>query len=134
MIIGVMQMNNDKQEKYSQIISYLDSLDLETVTRLKEILLANQEQYKTNPVETIKSALTTIMNDGQLTTPEEQGHARTIYDNQAREIAFIESMSSEARRYREGLALQREQRYEEMISEAEEKLGPIESPMDRLRR
>lgn len=127
-------MNNDKQEQYSQIISYLDSLDLETVTRLKEILLANQEQYKTNPVETIKSALTTIMNDGQLTTPEEQGHARTVYDNQTRGKAFVESMSSQARRYREGLESQREQRYEEMISEAEEKLGPIESPMDRLKR
>ena len=43
-------------------------------------------------------------------------------------------MSSQARRYREGLELQRQQRYEDMISEVEEKLGPIESPMDRLKR
>ncbi|MGN1371322.1 MAG: hypothetical protein ACI4XM_03505 [Candidatus Coprovivens sp.] len=127
-------MNRDKQELYNQVISDLESLDLESLTRLKEILIANPEQYKTNPVEAIKNALTTIMNDEQLTTPEDQGYARTIHSNQERGKSFVESMSSQARVYREGLATQREQRYEEMISEAEEKLGPIESPMDRLRR
>ena len=127
-------MNRDNQELYGQIISNLESLDLDTLTKLKEILIANQEQFKTNPVEAIKNALTTIMNDEQLTTPKDQGYARTIYDNQARGKAFVEAMSSQARTYRDGLASQREQRYEEVMSEVEEKLGPIESPMDRLRR
>lgn len=47
-------------------------------------------------------------------------------ENQTREKAVAESMSSQARKYREGLELQREQNHEEMVSEVEEKLEPIE--------
>ena len=43
-------------------------------------------------------------------------------ENQTREKAVAESMSSQARKYREGLELQREQNHEEI----EEKLEPIE--------
>ena len=56
MDIRVIKMNRDNQELYGQIISNLESLDLDTLTKLKEILIANQEQFKTNPVEAIKNA------------------------------------------------------------------------------
>lgn len=47
---------------------------------------------------------------------------------------FVETMSSQARMQQENIQRRRDERYEEMIFKDEEKLGPIESPMDRLRR
>ncbi len=57
-------------------------------------------------------------------------------DNKSLEMekSYVETISSQARLQQENIQRRRDERYEEMISEAEEKLGPIESPMDRLRR
>lgn len=127
-------MNNNQEEKINNMIRYLETLDSKTIIRLKEILLANQEQYKIDPIDTLKKALITIMSENQLTASEDQAPVKTIHDDQARGKAFVEAMSAQAEMHMENIQARREQRYEEMIAEAEEKYGPITSPMDRLNR
>ena len=65
---------------------------------------------------------------------EPEGYARTIHDSARieRGKALSEALSTQARLNTESIQQRRNERYEEMISQAEQELGPIESPMSRL--
>ena len=69
-------------------------------------------------------------------TSEPEGYARTIHDSARieRGKALTEALSTQARLNTESIQQGRNERYEEMIRQAEEELGPIESPMSRLGR
>lgn len=112
-------MYNESQEQYTKIAELLSNLDVETAKKLKTMLLNKRDEFNSDPVQTIISSLQEMAKQ----ETEEDGYARTINDEQRieRGKAFVESMSSQAKQYREGLQQERERRYEEMIEEYEEK-------------
>ena len=73
---------------------------------------------------------------GKTENSEPEGYARTTHDSARieRGKALTESLSTQARLNTEAIQQRRNERYEEMISQAEQELGPIESPMSRLGR
>ncbi len=73
---------------------------------------------------------------GEAENPEPEGYARTIHDSARikRGKALTEALSTQAWLNNESIQQRRNERYEEMIEEAEKELGPIESPSSRLGR
>lgn len=73
---------------------------------------------------------------GKIEDSEPEDYARTIHDSARieRGKALSESLSTQARLNTEAIQQRRNEKYEEMISQAEQELGPIESPMSRLGR
>ena len=121
-IKGVEQLEEIKRQK--ELVGDIDGVAKinETLNQVKP-LLAQILSSKDNAV-------------GKTENSEPEDYARTIYDSARieRGKALSEALSTQARLNTEAFQQRRSERYEEMITQAEQELGPIESPMSRLGR
>lgn len=117
-IKGVEQLEEIKRQK--ELVGDIDGVAKinETLNQVKP-LLAQILSSKDNAV-------------GKTENSEPEDYARTIYDS-AR-IERGKALSTQARLNTESIQQRRSERYEEMITQAEKELGPIESPMSRFGR
>lgn len=115
---------------------------LEEIKKQKELAGDTDSVAKINEtLNQVKPLLAQILgsNDNTVVKTEDsepEDYARTIHDSARieRGKALTEALSTQARLNTEAIQQRRNERYEEMISQAEEELGPIESPMSRLGR
>lgn len=133
---------NTKIEEYQKIHELFEKMSNEDKAKLNELLLSHKDEYVVEPLETVKKCVQEMIRqtmqeftdyvNGQISESSDGDYARTIYDSQRveRGKAFVEAMSSQARANEEAMQQRRDERYEQMINEAEE----IESPMGRLHR
>lgn len=121
-IKGVEQLEEIKRQK--ELVGDIDGVAKinETLNQVKP-LLAQILSSKDNAV-------------GKTENSEPEDYARTIYDSARieRGKALSEALSTQARLNTESIQQRRNESYEEMISQAEQELGPIESPVSRLGR
>lgn len=121
-IKGIEQLEEIKRQK--ELAGDIDGVAKinETLNQVKP-LLAQILSSKDNAV-------------GKTENSEPEDYARTIYDSARieRGKALSEALSTQARLNTESIQQRRSERYEEMITQAEQELGPIESPMSRLGR
>lgn len=121
-IKGIEQLEEIKRQKEL-------AGDIDGVVEINETL----NQVKLLLAQILSSKDNTV---GKTENSEPEGYARTIYDSARieRGKALSEVLSTQARLNIESIQQRRNERYEEMISQAEQDLGPIESPMSRLGR
>ncbi|HJJ08256.1 MAG TPA: hypothetical protein OIM65_02935 [Bacilli bacterium] len=121
-IKGVEQLEEIKRQKEL-------SGDTDSVAKINETL----NQVKPLLAQILDSKDNTV---GKIEGSESEDYARTMYDSARIEKgkALSEALSTQARLNTESIQQRRNERYEEMITQAEQELGPIESPMSRLGR
>jgi len=140
-------MNEEKREQYDILkdcLAKVCSLSLDIQERLAEKMLNHPIEFNANPIETLITCLNEISKEieFELNLPSEKnnissttefqdnGIARTNHDERRieRGKSFVESMSFQGKELQETIQKRRDERYEQMISEAKE----IESPINRL--
>lgn len=121
-IKGIEQLEEIKRQKEL-------SGDTDSVAKINETL----NQVKPLLAQILDSKDNTV---GKIEGSEPEDYARTMYDSAIIEKgkALSEALSTQARLNTESIQQRRNERYEEMITQAEQELGPIESPMSRLGR
>ena len=102
---------------------------------IEELIKINETLNQVKPLlaQILDSKDNTV---GKIEGSEPEDYARTMYDSARIEKgkALSEALSTQARLNTEAIQQRRNEKYEEMISQAEQELGPIESPMSRLGR
>lgn len=123
---------NTKIEELQKIQELFDKMSDEDKVKLNGLLLTCKEEYAAEPLGTVRKCLqemtkqkieefTNYVNN-QIDESQPEDYARTIGDSHRveRGKAFVEAMSSQARANQELMQQRRDERYEEMINEANE--------------
>ena len=123
---------NTKIEELQKIQELFDKMSDEDKVKLNALLLTCKEEYAAEPLGTVRKCLqemtkqkieefTNYVNN-QIDESQPEDYARTIGDSHRveRGKAFVEAMSSQARANQELMQQRRDERYEEMINEANE--------------
>ena len=128
-------MNQDKIQEYQllqTIINLLGQTSVETRKRVMEKI--SKHDLSSDPIEIITECLKEVQLDAYseldtLLNREENmqldnGTPKTMTDDLERGKSFVESMSSQARAQDSAIQQSRDERYQQMIDEAEEAVSP----------
>lgn len=123
---------NTKLEDLKKIQELFDKMSDEDKAKLNELLLSCREEYSVDPLGTVRKCVQEMARQeiekftdyvkGQIDESDPDDYARTIGDSHRveRGKAFVEAMSSQARANQDLIQQRRDERYEEMINEADE--------------
>lgn len=123
---------NTKLEDLKKIQELFDKMSDEDKAKLNELLLSCREEYSVDPLGTVRKCVQEMARQeiekftdyvkGQIDESDPDDYARTIGDSHRveRGKAFVEAMSSQARANQDLIQQRRDERYEEMINEADD--------------